>query len=65
VAWLPQADLEPAGLPETTHASDTHIAHAMRIDSPFGRATVAMMTVAADRDSKQITVSLLLDGADI
>jgi hypothetical protein len=24
-----------------------------------------MMTIAADRDSKQITVSLLLDAADI
>lgn len=61
VPWLGPPDLEPLGIPEDSKKSEDGktIAHILRIPTPFGPGTDALLQVNADRHSKVIAMAIV------
>lgn len=56
VPWLGPCDLEPFGRPEISLRREATIAHVLRIPTPWGRNTEAMLVIQAHEVTGVITV---------
>lgn len=56
--WMDDADFTPMGAPETIVEMPGEMTFGLRIPSPFGRATDAMLTVRANWETEVVTMAI-------